>query len=71
MNDENQDEDREIEEPQELVDPPKEKNPHKRKPAWVREAIQIPRCRKIWGSRRNAHREEENQVLLRICSPIM
>ena len=30
-------EDREIEE---LVDPPQEKNPHKRKPAWVREAIQ-------------------------------
>ena len=40
MNDANQDEDREIEEPQEPVDPPQEKNPHKRKPAWVREAIQ-------------------------------
>ena len=40
MNDANQDKDREIEEPQEHVDPPQEKNPHKRKPAWVREAIQ-------------------------------
>ena len=40
MNDTNQDEDQEIEEPQELVDPPQEKNPHKRKLAWVREAIQ-------------------------------
>ena len=40
MNNTNQDEDREIEEPQEPVDPPQEKNPHKRKPAWVREAIQ-------------------------------
>ena len=28
------------EEPQELVDPPQEKNTQKRKPAWVREAIQ-------------------------------
>ena len=34
------DEDREIEEPQEPIDPPQEKNPHKIKPAWVREAIQ-------------------------------
>ena len=33
-------EDREIEEPQEPVDPPQEKNPHKRKPTWVWEAIQ-------------------------------
>ena len=39
MNDTNQEEDREIE-PQEPIDPPQEKNPHKRKPAWVREAIQ-------------------------------
>ena len=35
MNDANQDEDREIEEPQEPVDPPQERNP-----AWVWEAIQ-------------------------------
>ena len=33
-------EDREIEEPQEPVDTPQEKNPYKRKPTWVREAIQ-------------------------------
>ena len=32
MNEENQ----EYEEPQEPVDPPQEKNPHKRKLAWVR-----------------------------------
>ena len=40
MNDATQEEYQEIEEPQEIVDPPQEKNPHKRKPAWVREAIQ-------------------------------
>ena len=37
MNEEYQEEDRELEEP---VDPPQEKNPRKRKPAWVREVIQ-------------------------------
>ena len=37
MNEEIQEEDRELEE---HVDPPQEMNPHKRKPAWVREAIQ-------------------------------
>ena len=35
MNEEIQEEDRELEEPQEPIDPPQEKNPHKRKPAWV------------------------------------
>ena len=40
MNDANQYEYWEIEEPQEPVDPPQEKKPHKRKPAWVQEAIQ-------------------------------
>ena len=40
MNDEAQEEDREFEEPQRPVDTPPEKNPHKRKPAWVREIIQ-------------------------------
>ena len=40
MNDANQYEYREIEEPQEPVDPPEEKNPCKWKPTWVREAIQ-------------------------------
>ena len=37
MNDVTQEEGWEIEEPQEPVDPPQEKNPHKMKPAWVRE----------------------------------
>ena len=40
MNEEIQEKDQELEERQELVDPPQENNPHKRKPAWVREAIQ-------------------------------
>ena len=40
MNKKIQEEDREFEEPQEPIDPPQEKNPHKRKPAWVREIIQ-------------------------------
>ena len=40
MNEEIQEEYRELEEPQELVDPPQEKYTHKRKPAWVCEIIQ-------------------------------
>ena len=40
MNEATPEEDREMEEPQEPVDPPQEKNPYKRKLAWVREAIQ-------------------------------
>ena len=40
MNKKTPEEDREMEEPQEPVDPPQEKNPYKRKPAWVREVIQ-------------------------------
>ena len=40
MNEEAQEEDREFEEPLRPVDPPLEKNTHKRKPAWVREIIQ-------------------------------
>ena len=40
MNEETQEEDREFEEPQRPVYPPLEKNPHKRKPTLVREAIQ-------------------------------
>ena len=35
MNEETREEDQEFEEPQRPVDPPQEKNPHKRKPAWV------------------------------------
>ena len=39
MNDATPDEDWEIEEPQEPVDPPREKNSYKMKLAWVWEAI--------------------------------
>ena len=35
MNEEAQEEDREFEEPQRPIDPPLEKNPHKRKPDWA------------------------------------
>ena len=54
MNDANQYEDREIEEPREPVESSLEKNPHKRKPAWVREAIQGA---KIYGTPNEMHRE--------------
>ena len=40
MNEEAQEEDREFGEPQRPIDPPQEKNPHNRKPAWVRDIIQ-------------------------------
>ena len=40
MHEETQEEDLEFEEPQRPVDPPLEKNPHKRKPTWVQELIQ-------------------------------
>ena len=40
MNEEIQEEDRDLEEPQKPVDPPQERNPQKRKPAWVQGAIQ-------------------------------
>ena len=39
MNEETPSKDREMEEPQEPVDPPQEKNPYKRKPTWIREGI--------------------------------
>ena len=42
MNDATHEEYREIEEPQEPIDPPQEKNPHKRKPAWVRDISKVP-----------------------------
>ena len=66
-------EDREFEEPQTPIDPPLEKNPHKRKPSWVPELIQgavrtYPRWRKIWGSRRESQRKKEDQIMLRVCS---
>ena len=66
MNEETQEEDREFEEPQRPVDPPQENNPHKKKPAWVRQ--NYPRCGKIWGSRRESQRKKEDQILLRVCS---
>ena len=40
MNDANPEEDQEMEEPQEPVDPPQEKNPYKRKPAFVLSKLQ-------------------------------
>ena len=61
MNDTNQDEDREIEEPQEPIDPPQENNPHRRKAAWVREAIQ--------GVERYGALEEMHSVSWNISPP--
>ena len=40
MNEETQEEDQDFKEPQRPVDPRLEKNPHKRKLAWVQELIQ-------------------------------
>ena len=56
MNDATQEEDREIEEPQEPVDPPQEKNPHKRKPKRVWEAIQGA---EKYGAPEEIHRERK------------
>ena len=56
MNKEAQEEDREFEEPQRPVDPPLEKNPHKRKPAWVRELIQGA---ERYGAPEENHRERK------------
>ena len=54
MNEEAQEEDQEFEEPQRIVDTPLEKNPHKRKPACVRELIQgVER----YGAPEENHRE--------------
>ena len=45
-----------MEEPQEPVDPPHEKNPHKKRPAWVQEAIQgVER----YGAPEEIHRERK------------
>ena len=54
INEANPEEDREMEEPQEPVDPPQEKNPHKRKHAWVREVIQGA---ERYGTLEEIHRE--------------
>ena len=49
-------EDRDFKEPQRPIDPPLEKNPHKRKPAWVRELIQgVER----YGAPEENHRERK------------
>ena len=62
MNKETQEEDREFEEPQEPVDPPQDKNPQKRKPTWVREAIQGA---ERYGNSEENHRERKRT---RSCS---
>ena len=62
MNEAIQEEDREFEEPQRPVDPPLEKNPRKRKPAWVWELIQgVER----YGALEENHRERKRT---RSCS---
>ena len=50
------------EEPQESEDPPQEKIPHKRKPAWVREAIQGA---ETYGAQEENYRERKST---RSCS---
>ena len=62
MNEENQEEDRELEELQEPVDSPQEKNLQKRKPAWVQESIQGA---KRYGAPEENHRERKRT---RSCS---
>ena len=62
MNEETQEEDQEVEEPQRPVDPPLEKNPHKRKPAWVCELIQGA---ERYGDPKENHRERKRT---RSCS---
>ena len=62
MNEEIQEEDQEFEEPQRPVDPPQEKNPHKRKPSWVREIIQ---GEERYGALEENHRERKRT---RSCS---
>ena len=62
MNEETQEEDREFEEPQRPVDPPPEKNPHKRKPACVQELIQDA---ERYGATEENHRERKRT---RSCS---
>ena len=62
MNKEAQEEDQDFKEPQIAVEPPLEKNPHKRKPSWVRELIQgVER----YGAPEENHRERKRT---RSCS---
>ena len=56
MNKEAQEEDRDFKEPQRPVDPSLEKNPHKRKPSWVREIIQGA---ERYGAPKENHRERK------------
>ena len=57
MNEEAQEEDQDFEEPQRPVYPPLEKNPHKRKPAWVHEIIQgVERYRALEENHRERKR---------------
>ena len=56
MNEETQEEDQDFEEPQRPIDPPLEKNPHKRKPVWVRELIQAA---ERYGAPEENHRERK------------
>ena len=66
MNEESQVEDQEFEEPQIPVDPPLEKNPHKRKPAWVQELIQGA---ERYGAPEENHKErKKDQIKFRVCS---
>ena len=58
-NKETQEEDREFEEPQRLVYPPQEKNPHKRIPTWVREIIQVA---ERYGAPEENHRERKRTI---------
>ena len=51
-----------LKKPQEPVDPPQEKNPHKRKPTWVREIIQGA---ERYGAPEENHRERKR---IRSCS---
>ena len=62
MNEESQVEDQELEESQEHVNPPQEKNCHKRKPSWVQESIQGA---ERYGAPEENHKKEKNQVLFR------
>ena len=56
MNEATPEEDREIEEPREPIDPPQEKNPYKRKLAWVQEDIQGGEG---YGALEEMHRERK------------
>ena len=68
MNEANPKEDREMEEPQEPVDPPHENNSHKRKPTWVREAILYA---ERYGSPEGRHRESKRPRPYSICVSLL